>query len=65
MAVSLKGRHFLKLQDFTKEELVQILDAADFIKMRTKLGIREEILQGKTLAMIFEKSSTRTRVSLK
>lgn len=63
MAVSLKGRHFLKLQDFTKEELVQILDAADFIKMRTKLGIREEILQGKTLAMIFEKSSTRTRVS--
>lgn len=63
MAVSLKGRHFLKLQDFTKEELIQILDAADFIKMRTKLGIREEILQGKTLAMIFEKSSTRTRVS--
>ena len=38
MAVSLKGRHFLKLQDFTKEELIQILDAADFIKMRTKLG---------------------------
>lgn len=63
MAVSLKGRHFLKLQDFTKEELIQILDAADFIKMRTKLGIREEILGGKTLAMIFEKSSTRTRVS--
>ncbi|BDU51272.1 ornithine carbamoyltransferase [Haliovirga abyssi] len=63
MAVSLKGRHFLKLEDFTKEELIQILDTADFIKMRHKIGIREEMLKGKTLAMIFEKSSTRTRVS--
>lgn len=63
MAVSLKGRHFLKLEDFTKEELIQILDTADFIKMRHKIGVREETLKGKTLAMIFEKSSTRTRVS--
>ncbi len=63
MAVNLRGRHFLKLQDFTKEELIQILDTADFIKMRHKLGMTEEILRGKTLAMIFEKASTRTRVS--
>lgn len=63
MAVNLKGRHFLKLEDFTKEELVQILDTADFIKMRNKINVREEILKGKTLAMIFEKASTRTRVS--
>ena len=56
MAVNLKGRHFLKLQDFTKEELIQILDTADFIKMRKKIGVEEEILKGKTLAMIFEKS---------
>ena len=63
MAVNLKGRNFLKLEDFTKEELIQMLDTADFIKMRKKLGVEEEILKGKTLAMIFEKSSTRTRVS--
>jgi len=63
MAVNLKGRNFLKLEDFNKEELIQILDTADFIKMRNKIGVREEILKGRTLAMIFEKSSTRTRVS--
>lgn len=63
MAISLKGRHFLRLQDFTKEELIQFLDTADFLKMRHKLGITDEMLRGKTLAMIFEKSSTRTRVS--
>ncbi|MGM0508670.1 MAG: ornithine carbamoyltransferase [Fusobacteriota bacterium] len=63
MAVNLKGRDFLKLQDFNKEELIQILDTADFIKMRNKIDVREEILKGKSMAMIFEKSSTRTRVS--
>lgn len=63
MALNLKGKHFLKIQDFTKEEIIQILDTADFLKMRHKLGITDEMLKGKTLAMVFEKSSTRTRVS--
>ncbi len=63
MAVDLKGRSFLKLNDFTKEELLQILDTADYLKLQNKLGKNEKILEGKTLGMIFEKSSTRTRVS--
>lgn len=63
MSVSLKGRDFLKLHDFTKEELLQILDTADYLKMQSNLGKNEKLLEGKTLGMIFEKSSTRTRVS--
>lgn len=63
MAVSLKGRSFLKMNDFTKEELLQILDTADYLKCQSKLGKNEKLLEGKTLGMIFEKSSTRTRVS--
>jgi len=63
VAVDLKGRSFLKLNDFTKEELLQILDTADYLKLQNKLGKNEKILEGKTLGMIFEKSSTRTRVS--
>jgi ornithine carbamoyltransferase len=63
VAVDLKGKSFLKLNDFTKEELLQILDTADYLKLQNKLGNNEKILKGKTLGMIFEKSSTRTRVS--
>lgn len=56
-------RHFLTLNDFSKGELEQLLDRAIELKAQTKRGEIVESLQHKTLAMIFEKSSTRTRVS--
>ncbi|MFT7860671.1 MAG: ornithine carbamoyltransferase [Sulfurimonas sp.] len=56
-------RHFLTLKDFTKEEILEILDLGLSIKKDLKNGIYKKELEHKTLAMIFEKSSTRTRVS--
>lgn len=56
-------RHCLTLKDFTKDEILEILDLADEIKSETKSGVLKPYMKDKTLAMIFEKSSTRTRVS--
>lgn len=56
-------KHLLKLLDLSPEEIGQLLDLADKLKAELKAGIPHPILQGKTLGMIFEKSSTRTRVS--
>ncbi|NLC28161.1 MAG: ornithine carbamoyltransferase [Campylobacteraceae bacterium] len=56
-------RHFLTLKDFTKEEILEIIALAKSIKAETKKGIFKPYLAGQTLGMIFEKSSTRTRVS--
>ncbi len=56
-------RHFLTLKDFTKEEILEILDLAFKIKKKLKAGKREAYLENQTLGMVFEKSSTRTRVS--
>lgn len=61
--MSFKGRDFLSLHDFTTEEIYQILDLAAELKAKQKNGEEHHILKGKTLGMIFEKSSTRTRVS--
>ena len=63
MAVSLKGRHLVCLHDFTAEEILNILDRADDLKRRYREGQQEKLLDGKTLAMIFQKPSLRTRVS--
>lgn len=63
MLQSLKGRDFLSLKDFTKEEILALINLAIELKSCHKQGIRKDILAGKTLAMIFQKSSTRTRVS--
>ncbi|MBR4079665.1 MAG: ornithine carbamoyltransferase [Christensenellaceae bacterium] len=56
-------KHLLKMQDLTTEEIIGILDLADKLKYERKNGIEHPILKGKTLGMIFQKSSTRTRVS--
>ncbi|RWR08622.1 ornithine carbamoyltransferase [Siminovitchia fortis] len=62
-SVSLKGKHFLTLADFTKDEIMQIILDAIKLKDMQKKGETHHYLKGKTLAMIFEKLSTRTRVS--
>ena len=56
-------RHFLTLKDFTKEEILEIVEIGLEIKRNLKAGVYKKELQNQTLAMIFEKSSTRTRVS--
>lgn len=56
-------RHFLTLKDYSKEEIVEILNLAVQIKKETKENIFKKYMPNKTLGMIFEKSSTRTRVS--
>jgi len=61
--LSLKGRNFVDLADFERVELRQVLDTAHDLKRKQKRGEPHEFLKGKSLAMIFMKSSTRTRVS--
>ena len=56
-------KHLLKLSDWSKDEIYEALDLADRLKYEKKNGISHKLLEGKTLGMIFEKSSTRTRVS--
>ena len=56
-------RHFLTLKDFTKDEILEIIDIGLEIKNNLKKGIYKKELEMQTLGMIFEKSSTRTRVS--
>lgn len=56
-------KHLLKLQDLDQHDILDILNLADQLKYETKHGIEHPILKGKTLGMIFQKSSTRTRVS--
>lgn len=56
-------KHLLKLGDLTYEEILSILNLADQLKYERKNGIRKNYLAGKHLGMIFQKSSTRTRVS--
>ncbi len=56
-------KHLLKLQDLEQKDILDILNLADQLKYETKHGIEHHHLKGKTLGMIFQKSSTRTRVS--
>ena len=63
MMDSLQGKDFLQMQDFTANELMGIIQFAVQLKNKQKLGEPHRYLEGKSLAMIFEKSSTRTRVS--
>jgi len=61
--MSLKGRDFLTLKDFTRQEIEEMVSLGIDLKAKQKAGIPTQILEGKTLGMIFQKSSTRTRVS--
>lgn len=61
--VNLKGRDFLTLKDFTQEEIRYLLDLAADLKKKKKQGVPVDTLRGKNVALIFEKTSTRTRCS--
>ena len=61
--MDLTGRHFLKLLDYTPEEINYLIDLAAELKRLKKAGIPVDTLRGKNVALIFEKTSTRTRSS--
>lgn len=61
MNINLKGKNFLKILDFSTEELEYLLDLAVDLKAKKKSGIPVDTLKGKNVALIFEKTSTRTR----
>ena len=61
MAVNLKGRSFLTLMDFTPSEIRYMLDLAHDLKAKKRAGICNQVLKGKTIVLLFEKTSTRTR----
>jgi len=63
MAIHMKGKSLASLSDLTKEEIEQILKTSELLKLQSLRGQDHSLLKGKTLAMIFEKPSTRTRVS--
>ena len=63
MAVNLKGRSFLTLQDFTPAEIRYLLDLARDLKAKRRAGICDPTMQGKHIVLLFEKTSTRTRCS--
>ena len=61
MPVNLKGRNLLTLKDFTPEEIRYMLDLAHDLKRNKRSGVRTNLLAGKNIVLIFEKTSTRTR----
>lgn len=63
MALDLSGRSFLTLADFTADEITAVLDLADELKRERGAGVRRDTHVGKTLALLFQKPSLRTRVS--
>ena len=63
MSLNLKGRDFLKLLDFTTEEIEGLIDLAADLKAKKKAGVPHKYCDGKNIALIFEKTSTRTRCS--
>ncbi len=58
---SMKGRHFLKLLDFTPAEIEALIDLAADLKAKKKAGVPHRLCEGKNIALVFEKTSTRTR----
>ena len=60
-SINLKGRDFLKLLDYTSEEIEYLIDLAAELKLKKKNGVPHKLHEGKNIALIFEKNSTRTR----
>ncbi len=63
ISVNLKGRDLLRIHDWGADDLLVLLDLADFLKTRQRNQVTHRYLEGRTLALIFDKPSTRTRVS--
>ena len=63
MAVNIRGRHFLKLLDYTPAEIRYLLDLAKNFKDLKRAGTPHRYLEGKNIVLLFEKTSTRTRCS--
>ena len=61
--MNLNGKSFLTLLDFTPDEITGLLDLAAALKAKKKAGVPHDTLRGKNIALIFEKTSTRTRCS--
>lgn len=61
MSINLKGRSFLTLKDFTSREIRYLLELSRDLKNKKRAGIKGDLMEGKNVALIFEKSSTRTR----
>ncbi|RCK13143.1 hypothetical protein DT075_02910 [Bacillus licheniformis] len=59
--INLKGRSYLAEKDFSEEEILYLLDLAQKLKEKKAQGIRHRYLEGKNIALLFEKPSTRTR----
>jgi ornithine carbamoyltransferase len=59
--MDLKNRHFLTLLDFTPDEILYLIDLSAELKQQKKMGIPHKMHEGKNIALIFEKTSTRTR----
>ena len=63
MAVNIKGRSLLTLKDFSGDEILYLLDLASDLKMKRRAGITGDLLRGKNIVLMFDKTSTRTRCS--
>ncbi|WP_099192500.1 ornithine carbamoyltransferase [Tepidibacter mesophilus] len=63
MPINLKGKNFLTLKDFTQNEMKYLLNLAEDLKSKKRSGIKGNLLEGKNIVLLFEKTSTRTRCS--
>ena len=61
MGINLRGRSFLKLLDFTSEDIRYLLDLSKELKDKKRNGVEHRYLKGKNIVLLFEKTSTRTR----
>jgi ornithine carbamoyltransferase len=61
VAINIKGRSFLTLKDFTAEEITYLLDLSRDLKNKKRTGVKQKLLDGKNILLLFEKTSTRTR----
>ena len=59
--MSLKGKNFLRMMDLSADEILELIDLSADLKDKKKKGISHKVLEGKNIALIFEKTSTRTR----